>query len=77
VRISGSGLGGDQFGQCCGLLDGRGRVVYGLQFEHGALGELAAVAGFPFVVLLDEGGGGKAEEGGGVGEHSNDVGAGV
>ena len=37
--------------------------------------EVAAVAGFPLVVLLDENGSGKAQERGGVGEHADDVGA--
>ena len=35
------------------LLDRVGGV-HGPQFEHGGFGELAAVAGFPLVVLLDQ-----------------------
>ena len=42
---------------------------------HGVLGEVAAGAGFPLVVLLDEDGSCEAEQGCGVGEHADDVGA--
>jgi hypothetical protein len=42
---------------------------------HGAFGEVTAVADLPFVVGLGEHGSGEAEQGGGVGEDADDVGA--
>ena len=47
----------------------------GLEHRHGAFGQVAAVADLPFVVGFDEDGAGQAEQGGGVGEDSDDVGA--
>jgi hypothetical protein len=47
VRVSGSSLGGGEFGDEVHLLDGRLRVVHGLQLQHRGLGEVATVAGFP------------------------------
>jgi len=46
-----------------------------LEHRHGAFGQVAAVADLPFVVGFDEDGAGQAEQGGGVGEDSDDVGA--
>ncbi len=45
-----------------------GGPVHGLEFGHGGLGEVEAVAGFPLVVLLDENRAGKAQEGYRVGK---------
>jgi len=42
---------------------------------HGGFAEVAAVAGLPFVVGFDENGAGQTEEGVGVGEDTDDVGA--
>lgn len=75
VRVSLFSLGGDQLGQGVHLPNGVGRGVHGLQFEHGAFREVAAFTGFPFVVLLDQNSPGEPEEGGGVGEDADDVGA--
>jgi hypothetical protein len=50
VRVSLVCLCGVEFGERH-LLDCGSR---GGQFEHGCFAEVAAVAGFPFVVLLDE-----------------------
>jgi hypothetical protein len=42
---------------------------------HGSFGEVAAVGDGPFVVDLDQDGAGEAEQGFGVGEDTDDVGA--
>ena len=47
----------------------------GVQLPHGVLGEVAAGAGLPFVVLLDENHPSEAEQGRRVGEHADDVGS--
>ena len=44
---------------------------------HGGFGEVAAVGDLPFVVGFDQDRAGEAEQGGGVGEDTDDVGAGV
>ena len=53
MRVSGFSLGGGEFGNQVDLLEGRLRVVHGLQFGRRGLGEVASVAGVPLVVLLD------------------------
>ena len=45
MRVSGFSFGVGEFGDEVHLLDGRSWVVYRLQFEHGALGEVAATFG--------------------------------
>ena len=51
VRVSGFRLCRDDFGHDFDLLGG---VVYGFEFTHGSLGEVAAIHGFSFVVLFDQ-----------------------
>ena len=53
-------LGGAELGQCVYLLECVDGGVHDPQFEHGCFGEVEAVTGFPFVVLLDEDRPGKA-----------------
>jgi hypothetical protein len=42
---------------------------------HGAFGQVAALAGLPFVVGFDQDRAGEAEQGVGVGEDADDIGA--
>ena len=56
---------------------GRWRHFFGRcgELGHGRFGEVAAFGDLPFVVGLDQHGPGQAEQRGGVGEHTDDVGA--
>jgi len=75
VWVSCFSLGGAELGQCVYLLECVEGGVHDPQFEHGCFGEVAAVTGFPFVMLLDEDRAGKAEQCCRVGENSDDIGA--
>jgi hypothetical protein len=50
-------------------------LVDGLEGVHGCIGELAAFACVPFVVLFDEDRAGEAQQRGRVAEYPDDVGA--
>jgi len=54
VRVSCCSLGGGEFWKDHRLVDDLDWVVHGGQLKHRGFGEVAAFAGFPFVVLLDE-----------------------
>ena len=54
VRVSCFSLGGSEFWKDHRLIDDLDGVVHGGQLEHRSLGEVAAFAGFPLVVLLDQ-----------------------
>ena len=72
MRVSGFRLCRGDLGHHLDLLV---RVVHRVEFGHGCFGEVAAVAGFPLVVLLDQDCPSEPEEGCWVGEHADDVGA--
>ena len=74
VRVSCSSLGGGEFGEDHRLVDDLDGVVHDGQLEHRGLGEVAAFAGFPLVVLLDQHRPGQAQQSRGVGEHTDVVG---
>ena len=50
-------------------------IALGVEQRHGAFGEVAAVAGLPFVVDVGEHGADEADHGGFVGEDAHDAGA--
>ena len=75
MRVSCFILGGGEFGEDHRLVDDLDWVVHGGQLEHRGFGEVAAFAGLPLVVLLDQDRPGKAQQSRGVGEHADDVGA--
>ena len=52
-----------------------GRLLRSVEEDQGSFGEVAAVAHLPFVVGLDQDRSGQPEQGGGVGEDADDVGA--
>ena len=75
VRVSSSSLGGGEFWEDRRLVDDFDGVVHGGQLKHRCFGEVAAFAGLPLVVLLDQDRPSKAQQGCRVGEHTDDVGA--
>ena len=75
MQVSGSSLGGGEFGEDHRLVEDLDGVVHDGQLEHGCFGEETAFAGFPLVMLLDQDRPGQAQQGRGVGEHADDVGA--
>ena len=50
-------------------------IAVGIEQVHGVFGEVAAVAGLPFVVYVGEDGADEADDGGVVGENADDAGA--
>jgi hypothetical protein len=54
VRVSYCRLGGREFYEDHRLVDDLDWVVHCCQLEHRGFGAVAAFAGFPFVVLLDQ-----------------------
>ena len=47
---------------------------WGHELSHGLFGEVAAVSGGPFIMLLDEDRSREAQQGFGIREHSDDIG---
>jgi hypothetical protein len=54
VQVSSFSLGGNEFWEDHRLIDDLDGVVHCGQLENRGFGEVAAFAGFPFVVLLDQ-----------------------
>lgn len=75
VRVSGPRLDCSESWQGHRLVGDLDGVLHGVQLGHGSFRELAVLAGFPLVVLLDRDLPGKTQQGRSVGEHADDGGA--